>query len=394
MQGGTLRNLRAHCSRNDERRRSTRYGGSPRFTSAASGTYTFQPRIDSQGWAPLFPKAYNRDGTPRSFLCHRIAIHASDPGDARAKVVPQTTRRPESHIQSSIAVAPGLWPFHALTMQDPGMAASLRGTVNANDSVNTSMRNQVLAYEGHSTYIHTLEGSLEQLVFDPQGAICWPNSDIRGFRVRNRTSRLRILSFKRVSRYPAGEPPSLWREMPVAENVPAFGEPGSAPPWKLPPFRFFENPNILDPLETNPPVTPLSAVRPLFRYPIEPYPRVTLICDTLQAPAGCSQLPEHTRMHPQLLRTDTLAAPVRVLLTLPDGCGPRFPWWRSQGRSTDSLTTPIVTGFGGVLGCRYSSNSSMKKARYLLPSARRTPACTLTTKRSFAERQRVSRREK
>jgi hypothetical protein len=65
--------------------------------------------------------------------------------------------------------------------------------------------------------------------------------------------------------------------------------------------------------------------RHLFRYPIEPCPKVTVICDSLKIPAGCSRLREQIRLQPEILKTETLAAPASVLVSLPGGWMPQFP---------------------------------------------------------------------
>jgi hypothetical protein len=61
-----------------------------------------------------------------------------------------------------------------------------------------------------------------------------------------------------------------------------------------------------------------------FRYPLDPCPKVTVICDTLHAP-GCTHVAESAWVDPHDLRTETLAAPASLLLDLPDGWMPQLP---------------------------------------------------------------------
>ena len=68
-----------------------------------------------------------------------------------------------------------------------------------------------------------------------------------------------------------------------------------------------------------------TSERRLFRYPIEPSPTITLICDTLELAAGCTRIPEHGSIEPQMLASDTIAAPASLLLILCDGWMPLFP---------------------------------------------------------------------
>ena len=63
----------------------------------------------------------------------------------------------------------------------------------------------------------------------------------------------------------------------------------------------------------------------MFQYPLNPCPKVTVICDTMNVSSGCTHLAENNTINPHALRTETLAAPASMLLDLSEGWMPRFP---------------------------------------------------------------------
>ena len=64
--------------------------------------------------------------------------------------------------------------------------------------------------------------------------------------------------------------------------------------------------------------------RHLF-YPLDPWPKLTIIGDGILVPPGCSRLPHTDPLDPRQLHTETLAAPASLLLSLGEGWMPKFP---------------------------------------------------------------------
>jgi hypothetical protein len=67
------------------------------------------------------------------------------------------------------------------------------------------------------------------------------------------------------------------------------------------------------------------AERRMFRYPLEPCPRVAVLCDTLQVPPDCFQMPERTSLGPFSIEAETIAAPASSLLYISADWKPSFP---------------------------------------------------------------------
>src|SRR5688572_8502637 len=63
----------------------------------------------------------------------------------------------------------------------------------------------------------------------------------------------------------------------------------------------------------------------VFQYPLDPCPTVTVICDNLHVPAGCTRIAERDVIDPRRFRTETLAAPASVLLEMGHGWMPQYP---------------------------------------------------------------------
>jgi hypothetical protein len=67
-----------------------------------------------------------------------------------------------------------------------------------------------------------------------------------------------------------------------------------------------------------------SGVR-VFRYPLDPSPKLTVICDGIKVPSGCAHVSEGAFRNTPKLRSETLAAPASLLLDLGAGWMPKFP---------------------------------------------------------------------
>jgi hypothetical protein len=69
-----------------------------------------------------------------------------------------------------------------------------------------------------------------------------------------------------------------------------------------------------------------STARNIFRYPLQPCPRIAVVCDSIRLPSGCRRIPESGRVDLRSLRAETIAAPASWLSRLQaDGWTPTFP---------------------------------------------------------------------
>lgn len=68
------------------------------------------------------------------------------------------------------------------------------------------------------------------------------------------------------------------------------------------------------------------AERGIFRYPLQPCPKIAVVCDTLRVASGCRQIPESEEVNLRSVQTETIAAPASRLLSSDlDGWTPTFP---------------------------------------------------------------------
>ena len=69
-----------------------------------------------------------------------------------------------------------------------------------------------------------------------------------------------------------------------------------------------------------------STERAFFRYPLQPCPKVAVVCDTLRVPSGCRHISEHEQVDLRSVNAETIAAPAGwILRSGANGWTPTYP---------------------------------------------------------------------